>query len=54
VPRGGPTHPPESRNGGTVTYHPWQRNETHGAILKVPDGASEMDTAGYWGLIKGV
>ena len=20
--------PPESRNGGTVTYHPWQRNET--------------------------
>jgi hypothetical protein len=26
-PRGVRPTPSESRNGGTVTYHPWQRNE---------------------------
>jgi hypothetical protein len=28
VPRGGPTLPSESRNGGTVAHHPRQRNAT--------------------------
>jgi hypothetical protein len=31
-PRGVPTYPSESRNGGTITYHLWQRNATRAAM----------------------
>ena len=49
VPRGVRPTPPESRNGGTVTYHPWQRNETLRARpAQAPARAHRRVSMGDW------